>query len=46
MQVFLNLIAVKYKRYVVQCMSHDRVKEVSRYEDLMCFCTAMETDIQ
>lgn len=28
MQVFLHSIAVKYTRYVVQCMSHDRVKEI------------------
>lgn len=35
MQVFLHLIAVKYIRYVVPFMSHDPVKEMSRYEDLM-----------
>lgn len=35
MQVSLHLIAVKYTRYVVPCMFHDCVKEVSWYEDLM-----------
>lgn len=36
MQVFLHLIVVKYTRYVVPCLSHDRVKEMFRYEELMC----------
>lgn len=35
MQVFLHSIAVKYTRYVVPCLSHDRVKEMCRYEDVM-----------
>lgn len=35
MQVFLHLIAVKYTRYVVPCLSHDRAKEMSRDEALM-----------
>lgn len=45
MQVFLHLITVKYTRYVVPCLSHDRVKELFRYEELM-FYIVMERDIQ